>query len=130
MGPSMRKSKLSMRRSKQHGLRSRLRSRLSGLKGKLKGLSFQRRRLRREGPGRHKNGIQRATFHLHRQPCLQNPFSPASKSWKCMDLDVLQKKKVDRKLELELARATAHGLAAARARNQVRQQTAPLDKMD
>jgi len=48
----------------------------------------------------------------------------------CMDLDVLQKKKVGRKSELEMARESAHGLAAARARNQVRQQTASLDKMD
>merc|ERR1712118_97838 len=48
----------------------------------------------------------------------------------CMDLDVLQKKKVDRKSELEMACESARGLAAARARNQVRQQTACLDKMD
>merc|ERR1712193_10654 len=48
----------------------------------------------------------------------------------CMDLDVLQKKKVNRKSELEMARESASGLAAARARNQVRQQIASLDKMD
>jgi hypothetical protein len=48
----------------------------------------------------------------------------------CMDLDVLQKAKVNRKSELEMERESACGLAAARARNQVRQQTASLDKMD
>jgi len=48
----------------------------------------------------------------------------------CMDLDVLQRKKVNRKSELEMAWESALGLAAARARNQVRQQTSSLDKMD
>merc|ERR1712188_136177 len=33
----------------------------------------------------------------------------------CMDLDVLQKKKVNRKSELEMAHESARGLAAARA---------------
>jgi hypothetical protein len=45
------------------------------------------------------------------------------------DLDILQQKKVNRKPELELALETARGLAAACARNQVRQ-SALLDKMD
>merc|ERR1712118_553508 len=48
----------------------------------------------------------------------------------CMDLDVLQKKKVNRKSELEMERESVYGLAAARARNHVRQQTTFLDKMD
>jgi len=48
----------------------------------------------------------------------------------CVDLDVLQKKKVDRKPELEMARESARGLAAARARNQVRQQIASLGKIE
>merc|ERR1719201_109519 len=45
------------------------------------------------------------------------------------DLDVLQQKKVNRKSELELELETVRGLAAARARNHVRQ-SAHLDKMD
>jgi hypothetical protein len=48
----------------------------------------------------------------------------------CTDLDVLQRKKVGRKLELEIERESASGLAAARARNQVQHQIADMDKMD
>jgi len=46
------------------------------------------------------------------------------------DLDVLQQKKVDRKSELELTLESTRGLAAARARNQVRQQGVHLNQMD
>merc|ERR1739848_897014 len=42
----------------------------------------------------------------------------------CQDLDVLQKKKVARKPQVELELATAQGLAEARARNELRQQNA------
>jgi hypothetical protein len=48
----------------------------------------------------------------------------------CTDLDVLQRKKVSRKSELEIERESASGLAAARARNQVQHQIADMDKMD
>merc|ERR1739848_487790 len=46
------------------------------------------------------------------------------------DLDALQQKKVSRKSEIEEALEAARGLAAARARNQVRQQGDHLDNMD
>jgi len=45
------------------------------------------------------------------------------------ELDVLQQNKVDRKSELEVELETARGIAAAHARNHVRQ-SAHLDKMD
>merc|ERR1711904_733755 len=61
---------------------------------------------------------------------LEKLLREIAKLEQSMDLDVLQQKKVGRKSELELALETARGLAAARARNQVRQQGDLLNQID
>jgi len=60
---------------------------------------------------------------------LQKLLREIAKLEQSADLDALQQKKANRKPELEMALETACGLAAARARNHVRQQTMPLDNM-
>merc|ERR1711904_207708 len=60
---------------------------------------------------------------------LQKLLREITKLEQSADLDALQQKKANRKPELEMALETACGLAAARARNHVRQQTMPLDNM-
>eukprot|EP00746_Dinoflagellata_sp_MGD_P146951 gnl/MRDRNA2_/MRDRNA2_79351_c0_seq1.p1 gnl/MRDRNA2_/MRDRNA2_79351_c0~~gnl/MRDRNA2_/MRDRNA2_79351_c0_seq1.p1 ORF type:complete len:263 (-),score=92.70 gnl/MRDRNA2_/MRDRNA2_79351_c0_seq1:259-972(-) len=52
---------------------------------------------------------------------LQKLLREIAKLEQSADLDILQQKKINRKSELELALETASGLAAACARNQVRQ---------
>jgi len=60
---------------------------------------------------------------------LEKLLREIGKLEQCMDLDVLQKRKVNRKSDLEMELESARGHAAARARNLVRQPTASLDQM-
>jgi hypothetical protein len=61
---------------------------------------------------------------------LEKLLREIAKLEQSIDLDALQQKKANRKSELELALETARGLAAACARNQVRQQSDHMNKMD